>query len=66
MSEEAKKSLKLICKNQKDLKVISAYSQDSIVVLKDMIFLQKNRIFVMIVNRFNKKCQVNINFRIRR
>ena len=52
MSEEAKKSLKLICKNQKDLKVISAYSQDSIVVLKDMIFLQKNRIFVMIVNRF--------------
>ena len=52
MSEEAEKSLKLICKNQKDLKVISAYSQDSIVVLKDMIFLQKNRIFVMIVNRF--------------
>ena len=52
MSEEAEKSLKLICKNQKDLKVISVYSQDSIVVLKDMIFLQKNRIFVMIVNRF--------------
>ena len=52
MSEEAEKSLKLICKNQKDLKVISAYSQDSIVAIKDMIFLEKNRIFIMIVNRF--------------
>ena len=52
MSEEAEKSLKLICKNQKDLKVISAYSQDSIVTVKDMIFLEKNKIFVMIINRF--------------
>ena len=52
MSEYAKNNLKLIGKNQEDLKVISAYSQDSIVTVKDMIFLKKNRIFVMIVNRF--------------
>jgi hypothetical protein len=52
MSEDAKNNLKLIGKNQEDLKVISAHSQDSIVAVKDMIFLEKNRIFLMMVNRF--------------
>ena len=52
MSEYAKGNLKLIGKNKEDLKVISAYSQDSIVAVKDMIFLEKNKIFVMIINRF--------------
>ena len=52
MSEDEKNNLKLMGKNQEDLKVISAYFQDSIVAVKDIIFLEKNRIFVMIVNRF--------------
>ena len=52
MSEEIKTNLKLIGKNLEDLKVISAYSQDSLVSIKDMVFLKKNRIFVMIINRF--------------
>ena len=52
MSEHEKNNLKLIGKNQEDLKVISAYSQDSIVTVKDIIFLEKNKIFVMIINRF--------------
>ncbi len=52
MSEDEKNNLKLIGKNQEDLKVISAYSQDSIVAVKDIIFLEKNRIFVMVINRF--------------
>ena len=52
MSEYTKNNLKLIGKNQEDFKVISAYSQDSIVAVKDMIFLEKNKIFVMIINRF--------------
>ena len=52
MSLDEKNNLKLIGKNQKDLKVISAYLQDSIVTVKDMVFLKQNRIFVMIVNRF--------------
>ena len=52
MSEDAKKNLKLIGKNQEDLKVISAHSQDSIVTVKDIIFLEKNRIFLMMINRF--------------
>ena len=52
MSEYAKDNLKLIGKNQEDLKVISAYSQDRIVTVKDMAFLEKNKIFVMIINRF--------------
>ena len=52
MSEDEKNNLKLIGKNPEDLKVISAYTQDSIVAIKDIIFLKKNRIFIMIVNRF--------------
>jgi len=52
MNEDEKNNLKLICKNQEDFKVVSAYSQDSIVAVKDIIFLEKNRIFVMVVNRF--------------
>ena len=52
MSLDEKINLKLIGKNQEDLKVISAYLQDSIATVKDMVFLEKNRIFVMIVNRF--------------
>ena len=39
MSKDGKNNLKLIGKNPEDLKVISAYSQDSIVLIKDMIFL---------------------------
>ena len=42
MSEDEKNNLKLIGKNQEDLKVISAYSQDSIVTVKDITFLKKN------------------------
>ena len=52
MSEDEKNNLKLIGKNQKDLKIISAYTQDSIVAVKDITFLKKNRIFIMIINRF--------------
>ena len=52
MSSDEKNSLKLIGKNRKDLEVISAHSQDSIVAVKDIVFLQKNKIFIMIVNRF--------------
>ena len=47
-----KTNLKLIGKNQEDLKVISAYSQDSIVNVKDMVFLKENRTFIMITNRY--------------
>ena len=52
MSEDEKNNLKLIGRNQEDLKVISAYTQDSIVAVKDITFLKKNRIFIMIMNRF--------------
>ena len=52
MSRDEKTNLKLIGKNQEDLKVISAYSQDSIVNVKDIVFLKENRTFVMITNRY--------------
>ena len=52
MSADERINLKLIAKNQEDLKVLSAYLQDSIVNVKDIAFLKKNKTFVMIVNRF--------------
>ena len=52
MLKDAKNNLKLMGNNHEDLKVISAYSQDSIVAVKDMVFLKKNRIFLLIINRF--------------
>ena len=44
--------LKLIGKNIEDLKTISAYCQDSIVKIKDLVYLKKNKIFVIMANRF--------------
>ena len=52
MSTDEKNRLRLIGKNQDDLKVISAYLQDSIVIVRDIVFLKKNMTFIMIVNRF--------------
>tara|TARA_Y100000590_G_C15654876_1_gene990233 strand:- start:221 stop:670 length:450 start_codon:yes stop_codon:yes gene_type:complete len=52
MSKDEKDNLRLLAKNQEDLKIMSAYSQDSIVIVKDITFLKKNRIFIMIINRF--------------
>ena len=52
MNLDEKVNLKLICKNEEDLKVISAYVQDSIVVVKDIVFLKLNRSFILVVNRF--------------
>ena len=45
-------NLKLIGKNEEDLRVISAYLQDSIVIIKDIVFLKKNKSFIMVLNRF--------------
>ena len=52
MSNDEKNNLKLIGKNEEDLKIISAYLQDSVVIIKDIVFLKKNRTFIMILNRF--------------
>ena len=52
MSNYEKFNLKLLGRNQEDLKVISAYLQDSIVTIKDIVFLKLNRTFVMVLNRF--------------
>ena len=52
MSSDERINLKLLGKNQEDLKVISAYLQDSVLIVKDIVFLKQNRTFVMIVNRF--------------
>jgi len=52
MSMDKRVNLKLLGKNQEDLKIISAYLQDSILIVKDIVFLKQNRIVVMIVNRF--------------
>ena len=52
MSMDEKVNLKLLGKNQEDLRIISAYLQDSILIVKNIVFLKQNRTFIMIVNRF--------------
>lgn len=52
MNNNEKNNLKLIGKNEEDLKIISAYLQDSVVIAKNILFLKKNRTFIMILNRF--------------
>ena len=52
MSMNERVNFKLLGKNQEDLKIISAYLQDSIIIVKDIVFLKQNRTFIMIVNRF--------------
>ena len=44
--------LKLIGKNIEDLKSISAYCQDSIVKIKDIVYLKENKIFIVMLSRF--------------
>ena len=44
--------LKLIAKNIEDLKIISAYCQDSIVKIRELVYLKKNKIFIMMLGRF--------------
>lgn len=46
------KNLKLTGKSIEDLKIISAYLQDSIVLSRDIAHLKKNKIFLMQLNRF--------------
>ena len=46
------KNLKLIARTDDDLRVISAHLQDSILDIKDIAHLKKNKIFLMQINRF--------------
>jgi len=52
MSNKTNFNLKLLALNDDDLKVLSAHLQDSVVLVKDIIFLKKSRTFLMMVNRF--------------
>ena len=52
MTNKTSFNLKLLALNDDDLKVLSAHLQDSVVLVKDMIFLKKSRTFLMMVNRF--------------
>ena len=52
MKQARDKNLRLIGNNKDDLKVISAYLQDSLIAARDIVFLKKNKIFIMIANRF--------------
>ena len=46
------KNLKLIARTQEDLRVVSAHLQDSIANISDIASLEKNKIFLMQLNRF--------------
>ncbi len=53
---EATSPLRLRATDAEDLLVISASLQDAIVPLPDMTFLEEDRQFVMVVNRFKWEC----------
>ena len=46
------KNLKLIARTEEDLRVVSAYLQDSIASISDIANLKRNKIFLMQLNRF--------------
>ena len=46
------KNLKLIARTEEDLKVVSAHLQDSIANISNIANLEKNKIFLMQLNRF--------------
>ena len=46
------KNLKLISRTKDDLRVVSAHLQDAIVNISDIANLEKNKIFLMQLNRF--------------
>ena len=46
------KNLKLIARTEEDLRVVSAHLQDSIASIADIANLEKNKIFLMQLNRF--------------
>ena len=46
------KNLKLIARTEEDLRVVSAHLQDSIASVSDIANLEKNKIFLMQLNRF--------------
>jgi len=46
------KNLKLIARTEDDLRVISAHLQDAIANVLDIANLEKNKIFLMQLNRF--------------
>ncbi len=50
--KEEKNKLKLVGKNVEDLSTISAYCQDAIIKVKDLVYLKKNKIFIAMINRF--------------
>jgi len=45
-------NLKIIAEDDEDLKVFSAYLQDSVIVVNDIKYLAKNKKFICIFNRF--------------
>ena len=51
------KNLKLIARTLDDLKVVSAHLQDSIANVSEIANLEKNKIFLMQLNRFMGRCR---------
>ena len=52
MHDKRHQPAKTSCKNIEDLKIISAYCQDSIVKIKDIVYLKENKIFIMMLSRY--------------
>ena len=52
MPDEDARKLSLLARDAHDLAVISSMLQDAIVPVADMVYLEKEQSFVMVINRF--------------
>ena len=52
MPDDENSKLNLLSRDVNDLMVVSSMLQDAIVSAEDMAYLEKERAFVMVVNRF--------------
>ena len=50
--KEIGNKLRLIGNNVEDLKIISAYCQDAIIKITNLVYLKKNKIFIAKLSRF--------------
>ena len=52
MLDEDGRKLSLLARDLPDLAVISSMLQDAIVTLADMVYLEREQSFIMVINRF--------------
>jgi len=59
MPDENERKLSLLARDVPDLAVISSMLQDAIVTVADMVYLEREQSFIMVINRFRWEASTN-------